>query len=369
MNFQEARAAFMAHKNAGVFAEKGISWDYGAEPLTYVPDEWRNNYALAMDAQPALVTSPNSAIPTIFTAMVDPTVYKILFAPNEAAVIFGEMKKGSWVDDTILFPTVEHGGEVSSYADYSESGMTTVNMDWPQRQNYIYQTHKEYGDRELERAGLAKINWIVEKDQAAATIMNKFENLTYFFGVQGLQNYGLLNDPSLSAALTPSTKTDTGGTVWINTSTGIIALPTEIYNDILFLYEQLVVATQGLVNAASKLVLGLYPGSEVALGATNSFGLNVHDMLKKNFPNLRIQQAVQYGKTSASNPQGITAGNLIQLFAEDIEGQDTGFCAFSEKMRAHPIIRQTSSYRQKISGGTWGAIIRMPIAIVSMVGV
>ena len=37
-------------------------------------------------------------------------------------------------------------------------------------------------------------------------MLNKFSNLTYFFGVQGLQNYGLLNDPHLNASLTPATK-------------------------------------------------------------------------------------------------------------------------------------------------------------------
>jgi hypothetical protein len=38
-------------------------------------------------------------------------------------------------------------------------------------------------------------------------------------------------------------------------------------------------------------------------------------------------------------------------------------------MRAHKIIPRLSSFEQKVSGGTWGAIIRMPVAFSSMVGI
>ena len=78
---------------------------------------------------------------------------------------------------------------------------------------------------------------------------------------------------------------------------------------------------------------------------------------------------MQYGVLSTGNPQGVAAGNLVQLIAEEIEGQDTGYCSFNEKMRAHPIIRAMSSFKQKVSGGSWGAIIRMPVGFASMLGV
>jgi hypothetical protein len=208
---------------------------------------------------------------------------------------------------------------------------------------------------------------VSEIDVAAATVLNKFSNLTYFFGVAGLQNYGMLNDPNLSAALTPATKA-AGGVKWINAG-AIVATANEIYADIQAIFLQLVTQSGGLIDQNSKMVLALSPGSSVALTATNSFNVNVGDLLKKNFPNLRIETAVQYGVTSASNPQGVAAGNFVQLIAESVEGQDTGYCAFNEKMRTHPIVRGSSSVKQKITAGSWGAIIRMPMAIASMVGV
>jgi hypothetical protein len=59
---------------------------------------------MAMDAQPALTTAPNSAVPFQLTNFIDPQVFKILFSPNKAAQILGEIRKGSWLDDTAMFP-------------------------------------------------------------------------------------------------------------------------------------------------------------------------------------------------------------------------------------------------------------------------
>lgn len=362
MNFHEAQALWAAdaplHEEAGAYLP-GVK--------AYVPDEFKRDASLAMDALPTLMTDPNSGVPAMLTTLIDPQVFKVLFSPNKAAQIAGEQRKGTWLDDTAMFPVVEHTGEVTSYGDYANGGRAGVNTNWPQRQSYLFQTMKEYGERELERAGLARINWISEIDVAAATVLNKFSNLTYHFGVGGLQNYGLLNDPNLSASLTPATKA-AGGVKWINNG-AIVATANEVYADIQAIYNQLVIQTGGLVEQDAKLVLALSPSAAVALTATNIYNVNVTDLLKKNFPNLRVETSVQYGAVSATNPQGVAAGNLVQLIAEEVEGQETVFCAFNEKMRAHPIIRQTSSYQQKVTAGTWGAIIRFPAGIASMVGV
>jgi len=363
MNFQEAMSAYSA--DLGYLSSMGV---HLPDVVAYTPELFKLDYNLAMDALPTLATSPNSAVPQFLTTMIDPAVFKILFAPNRAAVILGEVRKGTWLDETAMFPTIEHTGEVSSYGDFAESGRANVNTNWPQRQAYLFQTIKEYGDRELERAGLARINWVSEIDQGAATILNKFSNLTYFFGVAGLQNYGLLNDPALNASITPATKA-AGGTKWFTAGGSINATANEVFNDIQATFFQLINQTQGLVEADTKLVLAMSPQSEVALTATNTFNVNVFDLLKKNFPNIRFETAVQYGTTSSSNPQGQSAGNLVQLIAEEIEGQITGYTAYNEKMHAQPIVRQLSSFRQKILAGTWGTILRQPFAVSSLLGV
>ena len=366
MNLQEAVRTFAMDKARHM--ELGVSWEPGAEPKAYVPDEFRRNWPMALDAMPTLTTDPNAGIPAMLTTLIDPQVYEILFAPNKAAEILGENRKGTWLDDTAMFPVVEHTGEVSSYGDYANSGRAGLNMNWPQRQSYLFQTIKQYGERELERAGLGRINYVSEIDKSAATQLNKFQNLTYFFGVSGLQCYGLLNDPNLPANLTPATKA-AGGVTWFTTGGSPNATANEVYNDIVAIYENLVSNAGGLIDKSTKLVLAMSPGSEVALTFTNSFNVSTTDLLKKNFPNIRFVTAVQYAALSSSNPQGVAAGNLVQMIAESIEGQQAGYCSFNEKMRSHVIVREMSAFKQKETGGTWGAIIRMPIAFQGMVGV
>lgn len=362
ITFDEARRAFAADRPE--MERRGVIVPMA---MAYVSEDVRRDFNIAMDAQPALSTTPNSAIPVMLTTTIDPEVYEILFAPNKAVEILTERKKGTWLDSTTMFPTVEHTGEVSSYGDRNNNGMSNANINWPNRQSYLYQTVIDYGERELEMAGLGKVNWVSELQRAAATNMDKFANLGYFYGIAGLENYGLINDPGLSAALTPATKT-AGGTAWI-TNGRITATANEIYDDIVALYIQLTAQTAGLVDANAKMTLALSPSREAALSATNSFNVNVRDLLKKNYPNIRVVSAVQYGAYSATNPQGNRAGELVQLIADTVGGQQTGYVAFNEKMRAHNIVQGLSSWMQKWSGGIWGAIIRQPMDIAQMVGI
>ncbi len=355
--YQEGRQAFA--EDRAMLERAGI---YLAGATAYLPEPFRHNAQLAMDALPGLSTDPNSSIPAILSTFIDPQVIDILFAPNKIAEIYGEQRKGDWTTDTAAFPVIEQTGEVSTYGDHANNGRAGVNMNWPQFQNYRYQLIIQYGDLESERAGLAKINYVAELNRAAVAIMAKFENLMYSFGVSGLQNYGALNNPYLAAALTPATKA-AGGTSWDK------ATANEIADDIKALVTQLITQCAGLIDKSAKMTLALGPSREALMAATNSFNVNVSDILKKNYPNLRIVTAVQYEALSSTNPQGNAAGNLAQLIADDVEGQKTGFGAFSEKQRAHRIVPQLSSFAQKRSAGGWGTIIRMPVAVASMVGI
>ncbi|MGT3185653.1 DUF2184 domain-containing protein, partial [Yersinia enterocolitica] len=79
----------------------------GVENAQYLKPEFADNYQMAMDAQPSLVTSPNSGIPAYFTNYVDPELIRVLVTPMKAAEIIGEVKKGDWTTITSQFPIVE----------------------------------------------------------------------------------------------------------------------------------------------------------------------------------------------------------------------------------------------------------------------
>jgi hypothetical protein len=320
----------------------------------YLPQEYAGDYHLAMDAQPTMVTATNSGVPAYFTNYVDPELIRVLVTPMKAAQILGETKKGDWTTLTSQFPVVESVGEVSSYGDYSENGSTSSNVNWVPRQSYHYQTFTRWGERELDMYGAARIGWAAEQNISSALTLNKFQNKSYFFGIAGLENFGLLNDPDLSAPITPEATGKGDSLKWADKD------GQAIYDDIVKLYGQEVSQTKGLIERTDKMKLAMSPTSEVYLTRTNMYNVNVSDLLKKNFPNLTVETAVEYSTD---------AGEVVQLIVERLGETDTGYCAFTEKMRAHAVVTESSAWKQKKSGGTWGAIIRQPLAIAQMLGV
>ena len=309
----------------------------------------KHNYNLAQDAQPTLITTSNAGIPAYMTNYVDPKVIEILVTPMKAAeIVGGEIRKGNWTTTTEQFSVVESVGEVSSYGDFNENGTIGANINWVYRDSYLFQTFTQWGELELERAGEARIDLAARLQIASALVLNKFQNKSYFFGISGLRNYGLLNDPSLFSPISPAAGT------WATLDAAAI------YTDIQRLYKQLIVQTKGLIEASTPMTLALSPTSETNLTKTNIYNVNVYDQLKKNFPNMRIVSAVEYATDS---------GELVQLIANSIDGQETAEVAFNEKMRAHPVVVGASNYKQKKTGGTWGCVIKQPTAIAQLLGV
>ena|ERR1035437_8467 len=318
---------------------------------------------LAMDAQPALVTVSNSGIPAFLSTYIDPKVIEVLVAPMKATEIVGEeTKKGDWTLETAMFPIVESTGMVSSYGDYAETGIAGANVNWVNRQSYTYQVITQWGERELEMMGLARIDWANRQRIASVLTLNKFQNKSYFFGIAGLANYGLLNDPSLSAPIAPISA-GSGLVTWAQKATDATNGAVYVYNDIVALYRQLVSQANGIVelDMASPMTLAMSPDSQVYLTITNPvFATNVKKMIEANFPKLHIEIAPEYATTS---------GNLVQLIADEVQGQRTATTAFTEKLRAHPVKIELSSFKQKQSQGTWGTLLFRPFLIAQLLGV
>jgi hypothetical protein len=334
-----------------------VAREYGIHiPMAqdFLNPDLRGDYALAMDAQPAMVTVSNAGIPAFLTNFIDPEMIRVLVTPMKAAQILGETKKGDWTTETTQFPMVESTGEVSTYGDFSNNGSTGSNVNYTPRQSYQYQITSSWGERELEMAGLGKIDYAANLNVAGALAMSKFANKAYFFGVANLQNYGLLNDPSLIAPITPAATGTASGTTWATKTSDAI------FGDIGLLYAQLITQTRGLIDRESVMKLVLSPEMEANFVKTNQYQVNVSALLKLNFPNLTVVSAVEYATTG---------GQLVQLIVDKIDGQNTGYCAFAEKLRAHPVVIGLSSFMQKKSGSVWGAIITQPTCIAQLLGV
>lgn len=329
-------------------------------------DVWKRDYTLALDAnphlkmaldaQPGLVTSPNAGVLLSAVSIIDPEVIRVLFTPMRAAEIMGgEAQKGSWIDQVAYFPVAESIGQVATYGDYSNNGNVDANASWNYRQPYTWQAFKRYGEQTLERWGAAGLNYAAELDTGLALTFSKFSNKTYFKGVSGLVNYGLLNDPSLITPISPKTKAiTTDGVRWT------YATAVEIFNDVKALYSKLVTQMGGNVEMTDAMTLVISTTMQPYMITTNDFGITVEDMLKKAFPNLTIKAAPEY--TTGS-------GELLQLILPTVDGAKTAYPAYTEKQRAHALVTEASAWAQKNSAGSWGAIIRRPIAIAQMLGI
>lgn len=312
--------------------------------------------AIAMDAAPTLSTTPNAGIPAFMATYVDPKLIDVVFSPMRGAEIAGEVKKGDWITLTAIFPMIESTGRTVSYGDWNNNGIVDLNANFPDRQSYHYQVFARWGEREVEMAGAARIQWVAKLRQSAALKLNKFQNQTYFYGVKGLRNYGYLNDPRLPAAEVASVKT-AGGTSWDK------ATPEEATDDCIAIINQLRSQSAGYVDTDSEITLGMSPTRAGIMTRPNQYGLSAHDQLKKQYPNISIVQAVEFGDAA-----GMTVQTMIAV-AKEIEGQQVAEAAFTEKLRTHSVVTAPSGWEQKMSQGTWGAIIYLPFGIATMTGI
>lgn len=311
---------------------------------------------MAMDA--SLLTPPNSGIPVEYTAFLDPAIIRILNAPRRARKIVGERKIGDWTTPYVRFTQIEQTGFVQPYDDYADNGKSDINPTFPTRDNYVFETTIEYGDRETDIASRAKFNLVSEKQVSAATTIDLAMNRFYFYGVAGLQNFGLLNDPNLPNALTP-----------VNGASGQKTWPTktavERYNDILALVADLADRSKGYIDENSRLKLVISPArSPLLLGTSDLMANSVKALLKEGLPNLDVVIAPE---------MSTDAGEMMMLFADVVDADDTANkvadLVFSEKMRAGRVVPYLSHFKQKYSAGTFGAVIFQPFAVASMLGI
>lgn len=355
----DVQTVLASYENDGFYFE-------GAQ--AFVEPGWRDNFNLAMDAQPQLVTTPSGGIPAFLTTMIDPQILKIRQAENVASKIFEEVRKGTWETETALFPVIEHTGNTTSYGDFEQGGDTDANMNFEARQPYLFQTTLQYGDLALARAALAKIGYAAELREAAAETLGKQENLIYFKGVQGLQNYGIQTDPGLLPSIAPAPKAN-GGLTWLINGISPNATPNEIYADIQANVFNLINQSDGNIDTDSEMVMVLSPNRCGAITAANSFAVNTMKLITDNFPRLRIQKAIQYGVISTQNTQGVATGEMMQMIALRPGGQETGWVAYNEKLRAHRLVPDMSSFKQKMTSGAYGAVNRQLFAFSTMIGI
>lgn len=306
-----------------------------------------NAATIAMDAYEggAALTTANAGIPAMLTTYLSPKWIETLTSPMRIAEAFKEQQFGDRTTTNVQFPVFELYGETSSYGDFNDNGMSNNNENYEFRQPYEYQTNIKIGEIAQERAAAARFSLVDRQVQATTLTLNKTQNAIYLFGVAGLKNYGILNDPDLLP--------NTVGVNW----NGLDSLA--LYNEVLKIYQKLVEQSNGLVQETDSMTLILSPGMGALLLASNMYGLNAMKYIKDNLPNLKIVTVPEY-KTQA--------GEKVQLVLDSYMGQNTVELGFVDKLRVHAVEVKTSGFLQKRSQSTIGAIVYYPIFIANYLG-
>jgi len=347
---------------------KGVSAPFatGFMPYSAQGTQIRTDYIKAAELiaqDSALTTAPNNGIPAYYTAFIDAEVMPILFAVHNATKIAPEERKGDWATQTMIFPVSETVGDVTAYSDFTENSTTDVNFEFPERQNFIFQTNIKYGDRESDIAAKAKLSLVGEKQRGAAFVIANAHNKFYLYGVAGKRTYGLLNDPNLNATITPKTVTvgsDTATTWEDKMSKHSDGFVQDVYNDINKLWSELTKNNGSNIDQNSRIILAISNTRAPMLNVPNQFGLTVRKMLKDNFPNLEIVELPQLTTT---------AGEMLYMTVPNVMGFDTTINAYSEKMRLSRVESHATYFNQKAIGGTYGAVIKRPSLVATMTGI
>ena len=304
----------------------------------------------------ALITQPNSTVPVEMLAYIDPTVIEIMTAPRNARELYDEEKRGDWTTPYFKWRADEITGNTAAYSDFGQFGVSGVNNEWHTREQYRFQTIIQYGDLEQDMASQVKINLAAAKQRAAATTIDIDANKFYLLGVSGKEIYGVLNDPNLPAAVSPIS---VGGvTAW----SGKDAIAR--YNDVIKLFTTLVNQLNGLVDEKSKLKIATSPGTRSLLAAPTALGLTTMKMLEDYFPNAEFVSLPQLGAAYAPS-----ASETLMIIAPEVLGNQTGLLGFGEKIRMGRIVPELSSFAQKVTGTTYGGVIRVPAAVAQMTGI
>lgn len=362
MDVSAARAAAKAGHTAALLADwkrRGVTFDSRLGKIGVLTrpsdeidarfEEDQPHVMISCDAQPELVTQANGGIPAWLTNYFDPRIIEIAVSPMKATEIVGsEEKKGDWTTTHAQFISVELVGETSGYGDFNNNGSSNANLNFPIRQSFLYQTFTNWGELQMARAGNARVDWANKVNEASIMVLNKYQNASYFFGIAGIPNYGLLNDPSLYASIAATAPWNAA-----STTAG------QIFEDIRRMFVQQQYQSNGVIDPSAEMTLALSPTLVLALNKTNDFNVNVYKLLKDNFSGLTIKTAVEYQTA---------AGEFVQLICKAVNAQPTAVTAFTEKMRAHAVVVAASSWSQKKSQGTFGTVIFNPYAISSLLG-
>lgn len=313
----------------------------------------------AMDADVAGVTTPSVSTPIQFLQHWLPNVVEVVTAAREIDAITGRTVTGRWEDEEIVQRVLERTGQARPYGDHTDIPLSSWNMNFETRDIVRFEDGIQVGVLEELRAGAMNISSQAEKRAAAAESLAIELNNVGFFGYNATTNktYGLLNEPNLPAYVTVAA-TGTGNTTTWSTKTY-----DNICDDIKAAFAALRTKSGNLFKPErDAAVLAIAVADMEYLHTQNAYGLTVYDYIKKNYPNTRIESAVQL--------DGANGGaNVFYLMAEKINGGRVIDQIVQDVFRLVGTEKRSKVFIEDYSNATAGVLVKQPIGIVRYSGI
>lgn len=311
-----------------------------------------------MDAAVAGITSPTVTTPIQFLQYWMPEIIEVVTAAKEADAIMGLDFVGDWHDESVVQTILERTGQAVPYGDHTNIPLSSWNTNYEQRDIVRFEEGIQVGVLEEARAGAMNISSQTEKRAAAAeSLAIEFNNVAFFGYNEGNnRTYGFLNDPNLPAYVTAATGAG-GNTTWASKTYA------EIVADIRTAFAALRVQSGNLFKPERDASVMTLPVSAMEyLNVENEFGKSVYDFIKQNYPNVRIESAVQL--------DGANGGaNVLYLFAESINGKSVIRQLGVERFRLIGVEQKAKVFLEDYSNATAGVLVAQPIGIVRYTGI
>lgn len=329
--------------------------------------------ALALDA--VTYDPASNGVAPYFTTVYTNKMIRPIFKKLALNDVTEDWQIGSWGLREVNVPVLGITGQPAVYSDTSGAGPTGLNYTYVRREFILLQQTLNIGDLEQEITSLGKIAVANEKRAALLTSFMQTRNDIGFVGVEGMQLYGMLNDPNLAAFL-PFPNGLSGFPQWSKKTFD------EIIADIQLMLVDLATRSGAhlqydtgtingmpkfLINAAMTMILP--PSAGIVLSTKlNALGnYTVLDWLRNNYPNMKVVQSMNYS-TALTTEATEGANTYVQIILDEIDGQRSTYNLFNSLYNSHGAVRQLSSIYEKVSMSVGGSIVALPIAVSTGVG-
>jgi len=308
------------------------------------------------------LTPGSIAVPVQFLQTWLPGFVRTVTQVRVIDELVGITTQGAWEDEEAVQGMLEPLGTAEPYSDFGNVPFSSWNATYERRSIVRFEKGMQVGRLEELRSARVRIDSAAEKRAAAALALDIQRNNVGFFGYNDGTNrtYGILNDPSLPAAI-PVPNGAGGSPLWSNKTF------LEITADIRLGLKTLRIQSGGTIDPKkASITMGVPYDVVDYLSTTSEFGNSVQDWINSNYPNLRVVSAPQF--------VGAVGGqNVIYFYPESVDdgaSDDSRVWVqvVPSKFETLGVEKRSKSYIEDYSNASAGVMLKRPYAVVRLVG-